>query len=430
MQFVVALSAVVSVFATSCGVDGVETTSQEISETTNWAGPVPLSPAGWDASVRYNFGKELAIDQGGVIHVAWLHIQGDDTLPQVQGEIYYQRSTTGGMSWSAPLRLSTGPALVSFPKIAVFGPYAYVVWHANTGGVATSYIALSTNQGQTFGAPSAVTTEHAAMPAVAANGSGVHVVFTGPTNEIFVTSSIDFGVTWRPTRQVSSADNHTSWTPVVAANGPAIYVAWTDERHNRNPDGTSYDCGKEPPPSWAGDDGCREEIYFRRSTDLGATWSAEQRLTTSAQNVGHNAASLVFASNALHISYFRKPAGSYGVFYQRSLDAGATFSTPTPITSSGTTIAMRPSVAAFNNMVGIAYSQVDSGIGARLYYAHSNDQGATFGAAPKLVVPGNGLSMQPSLEFDPVGQAHIVFTDATGPNASTDRVFYARTIPN
>jgi hypothetical protein len=431
MQNIAALITSVFVFATACGVDDeevIDTSTTQGAATTTWAGPVPLSTSGLDARVRFNFGKEIAVDPGGVIHVAWLDVQVDGAMPR--GEVYYQRSTAGGTSWSTPLRLSTGNGLAAYPKIALFGPYVYVVWHTQSAGTtATSYITRSTNQGATFTAPTVITTEHSPVPAVAANGSGVHVVFTGSDNEIRSKSSIDFGATWLPTRRVSSADNRTSWTPVIAANGPAIYVAWTDERHNRNPDGTAYDCGKQAPPAWAGDDGCREEIYFRRSSDLGQTWSPELRLTTSPQNVGHNAASLVFANGNLHLAYFRKPNNHYGILYQRSLDTGASFQPAKELTSSPTSVAARPSVGVFGSTVGVVFTQIISGVGARLHYALSIDNGLTF-TTPAQVVQGNGLSMEPSIDFDPAGHAHVVFTDSTIPGAATNRVYYARTVPN
>ena len=416
-------------FSTGCGVDD-ELGEDSAAVGVSWAGPAALSPTQLDASIRFNFGKAIAIDAGGALHVTWLDMQGDQSLPQVQGNIYYQRSDTGGVSWSAPRRLSTAPALVSFPKIAASGPYVYVVWHASSSGIATSYLARSTDRGLTFSAPTPVSTQHAAFPSVTASGSGVHVVSSGTdttgSSEIYVRSSTDFGVTWQATKRVSSSDGHTSWTPVIAANGLALYVAWTDERHNRNPDGTPYDCGRQPPPAWAGDDGCREEIYFRRSSDLGTTWSAEQRLTTSAQGIGHNAASLVTSAGAVHVSYYRKPDASSAVLYRRSTNAGVSFAPAITIESSRRY--ERPCVAASADLVGIAYTAIINNVGARTYFARSTDRGATF-AVPALVLPGNGESMQPSLEIDPAGNHHILFTDRATPTSSLHRMFYARTIP-
>ena len=79
--------------------------------------------------------------------------------------------------------------------------------------------------------------------------------------------------------------------------------------------------------------------------------------------------------------------------------------------------------------VGVVFTQIVSGVGARLHYARSSDSGATF-TTPELVVAGNGMSMEPSIDYDPAGHAHVVFTDSTSPGASTNRVYYARTIPN
>jgi hypothetical protein len=51
-------------------------------------------------------------------------------------------------------------------------------------------------------------------------------------------------------------------------------------------------------------------------------------------------------------------------------------------------------------------------------------------ATPEQVVQGNGMAMEPPIDFDPAGHAHVVFTDSTTPGATTNRVYYARTVPN
>jgi hypothetical protein len=72
---------------------------------------------------------------GANIHLAWQSGQGND-------EIYYSRSTDGGVSWSSPpINISNNPDTSEFPSIAVAGPTVHVVWTDYRDGNAEIYYA-------------------------------------------------------------------------------------------------------------------------------------------------------------------------------------------------------------------------------------------------------------------------------------------------
>ena len=407
--------------------------------SSGWASPIALSPSGIDGRTRYNFGKAMAIDGAGVIHVVWVEVQEELSDIDVRGRIYYQRSPDGGFTWLAPRALTPVYQRVGYPKLAAVGPYVYVVWHDDHEGTQYPYVRVSNNHGDSFAAARRVSNYPGGLPAVAAYGSAVHVVWVSTdastgANEVFIRSSIDWGASWLGERMPSSSDplgqrltgdGISSWTPMVAAWGTHVYVVWTDERHNRDASGNPFDCGAQPRPT-SGDDLCREEVYFRRSTSAGQTWGPEVRLTSWAPGIGNNAASVDADASGVHVSYFSKPESVNAIFYRVSHDDGVHFGPPVVIEN--LLASNRPSVAARGNQVDIAFWSVVSGVGAHIFHARSTNGGASFGSAAERAA-GNHLAMDPQMALGADGTAHILYVDAAAPGSASRRIYYTRTLP-
>jgi hypothetical protein len=422
------------------GDESLTVTSGADAGFVDWASR-PLSSAGLDGQMRYNFGKMLAVDGAGYLHATWVSVTGTVSGSQVQGEIYHQRSTDGGVTWSAAVPLSLASNWVSHPKIAAFGPYVYVVWHELRSGVPHTVIARSSDLGLKFSAPEDVHSGYAAVPTVTAHATLVYVAWMAPDLgatpgnngnypfEIHVRVSGNSGEQWLPPQMISATaagggDGRTSWTPVLAAEGPNLYVAWTDERNNEDPNGVPFDCVTDD-AWWTTKDGCREDVYFRKSTYFGFTWEAEQQLSQGV-GIGHNAADMVVDNGVIHVAYFRKPPPTDGIVYRRSTNSGTSFDDEKLLDV--TQPNGRPSIAANGSQVGIAYHGYMSTGGTDLFYIESGDSGANFGD-PQSVVPGNGDAEQPHLQIDAFGYAHITFQDAATPGSTTKRAFYTRMIP-
>ncbi|NOU45762.1 MAG: T9SS type A sorting domain-containing protein [Bacteroidales bacterium] len=82
----------------------------------NWGADTRLSN-----SSAGSFYPSIAVS-GAVLQVVWFD-QRDGNY-----EIYYKRSTDGGLSWETDTRLTDDPAYSFYPSVAVSGPVVHVVW--------------------------------------------------------------------------------------------------------------------------------------------------------------------------------------------------------------------------------------------------------------------------------------------------------------
>jgi hypothetical protein len=139
------------------------------------------------------------------------------------------------------------------------------------------------------------------FPKLAVSGSNVYVVwfgsesvFTGDS-DIFIRRSTDNGATWKPIVPLSNSGSagHTH----VSASGSNVYVAWED-RETASSD---------------------SDIFFRRSTDSGASWKSIVNLSNSD---GESRVPLLAATgNNVYLVW----EDSKETYFKRSTDGGATW---------------------------------------------------------------------------------------------------------
>jgi hypothetical protein len=268
--------------------------------------------------------------------------------------------------WGPEVRLTNDPAISQDPHIAISGNSVHAVWLDTRDGSTEVYYKRSTDGGSTWGADTRLSSLAAAAafdsfdPAVAAIGNNVHVVWTDTrdgNNEIYYKRSMDGGTTWgadtRLTNNVSASDD-----PRVAAMGNSIYVVWSDMRDG-NP-----------------------EIYFKRSTDGGATWGADIRLTNDVA-LSLNPAVAVSQANHVHVVWRdTRTLASNQTYYKRSIDGGATWGPDTRL-STGTPNAVYPAVAVWLNNVHVVWDDFRDG-NDEIYFRRSADAGASWGEDTRL----------------------------------------------
>lgn len=158
---------------------------------------------------------------------------------------------------------------------------------------------------------------------------------------------------WGPDTRLTFADS-SSWTAFnngrALAVGPlnTIHVVWCDNR-----DG-----------NW--------EIYYKRSTDVGISWSSDLRLTNNL-NQASQFASICVSGPYVHIIWQRYLNDHYEIYYKRSSDSGVTWSTDIRLTDDWS-ISTDPSIFVLGAKVHVVWFDERDG-NWEVYYKYSTNYG-------------------------------------------------------
>ena len=276
---------------------------------------------------------------GLVVHVVW----SDNR--DANYEIYYKRSTDGGISWGADTRLTNNNTAGSYsPSVAVSGQVVHVVWYDNRDVNPEIYCKRSIDGGVSWGADTRLTnnTADSWFSSVAVFGSVVHVVWydnRDVNHEIYYKRSADGGVSWGADTRLTN-NSASSTIPSVAVFGQVVHVVWCDYRDG-NP-----------------------EMYYKRSTDGGISWGADTRLT-------NNPYASVFPSVSVsglvvHVVWDDNRDGNREIYCKRSIDGGISWGADTRLTNNSAA-SNHPSVSVSGQVVHVVWSDYRDG-NAEIYY--------------------------------------------------------------
>jgi len=238
---------------------------------------------------------------GSDVFVVW-----DDDTYAGNSEIFFRKSTDGGATWQAAKRLTNNAGDSSHPAIATSGSDVFAVWVENTAGNCEIYLRKSTDGGATWQTAKRLTNNggHSVEPVIAVNSPDIYVVWKDDTyatnDEIFFIKSTDDGATWQTAKRLTN-NTGDSCFPTIAVNGVNVYVAWRD-----NTPGVS-------------------EVYFKRSTDEGATWKIAQQLTNTASEYYSSYPALAASGSNVFLVHENDTPGNAEVYFKKSTDGGATW---------------------------------------------------------------------------------------------------------
>jgi len=219
-------------------------------------------------------------------------------------------SFTLGAAWTTK-RLTSNSGNSDYPAIAVNGANVYVTWGDDTSGNAEIYFKRSTDGGATWLATKRITfnSGSSGYPDIAVNGSTICIVWEDGTTgnfEIFFRRSTDGGATWQAAKRITN-NSGSSYVPRIAISGANFCVVWEDDT----------------PGNY--------EIYFRKSTDGGATWQSAKRLTNNSGSSYYP--DIVGYGSYLYVVWDDVSSGNDDVYFRRSIDGGASWQSQKRLTN-------------------------------------------------------------------------------------------------
>jgi hypothetical protein len=299
--------------------------------------------------------------------------------------------------WEPTKRLTWNSGYSLAPAIAVDSlGHIHLVWCDYTPGNAEIYYKKSTDAGATWSTNQRLTwtSDDSWKPDLAVDPSGnPHVVWQEnmtESREIYYKRSTDKGATWSTAKRLTWNSGDSSIPDLIVDPSGNPHVAW----HDKTPG--------------------NEEIYFKKSTDGGATWSASQRLTWNSGN--SNVPCLAFDTlGKLHLVWGDWTPGNMEIYHKKSTDGGASWLAGQRLTwNEG--VSGYPQIAlASSTYLVVAWS--DSTPGNReTYCKRSTDGGATWLASQRLTW-NSGDTWTLALIVDSSKCYHLVWRDTTPGNS-------------
>jgi len=279
------------------------------------------TPSGQFSAGLFQDKINLTADQtsgrfSGNVYVAWSQYNGF----AFNNHVLFSRSTDHGLTYSKPVAVTPVDRGGSFTDLAV-GPdgavyLAYITYASPSRPTNDIWLLKSADGGAFFGKPARVATidlfdstqfsgngfsdcgdgpfacptgltfsRFTSTPAVAADATGVHVVWNGrlPSGQskVFVRSSPD-GVSWTtPAATLDAVPVGHQWTPDIASAGGVITVVFYDSRAD-----AAYAPSLPPGDTATGQNsGDVIHTFVAKSGDGGASWS-ETQVSSAGSNFG------------------------------------------------------------------------------------------------------------------------------------------------
>ena len=362
--------------------------------------------AQWEPEVRLTFNDStsqtslwnawcVASNPAGNVHVVWYDNREGDY------EIYYKRSTDYGANWGQDTRLTFDSHGSWHPSVAASDSNLHVVWYDNRDGNWEIYYKRSTDSGINWGPDVRLTNDSALSnhPSLSASGPWVYVVWVEQRDgnpEIYFKRSSNSGTNWSSDIRLTYA-LYVSWMPSIASSDTNVHVVWYDRR-----DG-NY------------------EVYDKRSTDGGTTWSPDLRMTRD--TIASAAPSVAIAWPVVHVAWTHDPTNNqqWKIYYQRSTDGGITWFPQTTITGDSG-FAQEPSLSVSGRNVHLVWRGGWIPYGNNVVgYNHSTDEGITW--SPDILLEGDtSLTLCPTVSASGPAVHAVWWSDRVG----NREIFYKR----
>lgn len=333
------------------------------------------------------------------VYLSWQHAVGRDF------RIYFNQSKDSGKTFSKVRKLSSNYGSSMNPWIHLCGNEVFLVWQQGEENKNGIYFSISSNAGKDWEAPKRISSSasDSAHPVICVSGSNLFVVYQDwrdKNYDLYFVRSLDKGKTW--SKEVNlTARPRGSFRPKMVVEGNKIYLVWMDNREDRmqiyfrtSDDGGESWSEEKKLTDYAGDashpsiakegrnlyvvwDDTRDgnkEIYFKKSSDEGRTWSGDIRLT----NADGDSADPVIVVNKMNVFVFWEDLrmGQFELFLKKSSDGGKSWSKDRRLTFAqfGSSY---PSASISGNSLYLTWTDTRSGAD-QVYFKKSSDEGKSW----------------------------------------------------
>lgn len=312
--------------------------------SSQWLSEVRLTNNPFSQMTSYNNGKFISA-ANNYVHLVWY----DDRDGNY--EIYYRNSTNYGLNWNSEIRVSNGVNSSDYPCLLTIGNSIYVAFEDLRNGNYEIYFNRSLNNGLTWNGEQRLTNnaELSEFPSLAYGDGYLHMVWQDRrflNYDIFYKRSNDGGLNWENDLRLTT-DAASSKYASVYANGPLVQIVWSDNRDGNN------------------------EIYYKRSSDAGNSWSGDIRLTSNSSDSDFPC--IEGWNSTLWVVWHDNRDGNYEIYMKRSTNNGVNWEADQRITNDGA-ISMTPAFRSQNNYLHICWEDTRD-LNSEQYYKRSSDGG-------------------------------------------------------
>jgi len=367
----------------------------------------PLGAQTWTAAKRltwnpgYSYSPTIAMDSNNHLHVVWHDTTSGNT------EIYYKRSTNGGATWTSSKRFTWNSGSSVVPVVTVdSNDHLHVVWQDYTPGNYELYHKRSTDGGTTWSKCQRLTWNIVASydPVVTVDSNDhIHVLWeeecTPGNYEIYYKRSTNGGASWTATKRLTWNAGYSTDPAIAVDSSNHLHVVWTDDSKDYN-----------------------YEIFYKRSTDGGTTWSKYRRITWTISSLLIPTIA-VDSNNHLHVVWHDNISGNTEIYYKRSTNAGATWSSSKRFTWN-IGASYDPVVTVDSNDHLHVVWHDDTPGNKKICYKRSTDGGSSWSKYVGLTW-NRGHSLWKDLAVDSNNHIHVVWDDDTPGNWE---IFYKKGI--
>ena len=220
-------------------------------------------------------------------------------------------------------------------------------------------------------------------PAIAVDANDhIHVVWDDDTpgnNQIFYKKSTNGGATWT-TKRLTWTTGDSEIPDIATDSNNDIHVVWMDD----TPGNT--------------------EIFYKKSTDGGTSWTPKRLSWTTGYSEMPDIAT--DSNNHIHVVWDDDTPGNYEIFYKKSTDGGTSWTTKRLTWNSGTSLFPDITIDSDNNIY-VVWGDYTSG-NYEIYGTRSEDGGLSWGF--RRLTWNAGGSQLPDLLIESSDDFHLVWS--------------------